>query len=214
MQRSTDSQKPKKRPARPKAKKQPSPTKTALRVERAQIPVPHPGYQFDYKHHVFIAKLKRGEVWALNQLKLETKVAVTPLFEMWPPKPGTATKAAKTLNQHTIDLMQTLATEWTSLPCYVDTQYLRAGDGPSPSNVQTVFNIARAQNVNAVPVTSPYFGQEFQQAIRNVIAQDGRGVMFRLPLSFFNDTQNIEGYLNGLAAALNIPRQQVDNDRP
>jgi hypothetical protein len=34
--------------------------------------------------------------------------------------------------------------------------------------------------------------------------------MFRLPLSFFNDTQNIEGYLNGLAAALNIPRQQVD----
>ena len=100
-----------------KPKKAIKPSKTALRVTRAQVVVPHPGYQFGYKHHVFIAKLKRGEVWALNQLKFTTKIAITPLLEMWPPNPATASKPAKTLTVHTTDLMETLTTEWTGLPC-------------------------------------------------------------------------------------------------
>ena len=195
-----------------RTKKTPKPTKTALRIERAQIAVPHPGLQFGHKHHVFIAKLKRGEIWALNQLKFATKTAVTPLFEMWPPNPATKKKPAKTLIQHTTDLMQTLTTEWTGLPCYIDTQYLQAGGAPTPANAQTVFGIARTQNVNAIPVTSPYFSQQFQQVISNVIATDGRGVMFRLPVSLFdlNNIQNIAGYLDGLATALGVGRNQVD----
>jgi Beta protein len=201
MQRSKDSSRPKKAPA---------PTKTALRAERAKIAVPHPGLQFGHKHHVFIAKLKRGEVWALNHLKLQTKVAVTPLLEMWPPNPATKTKPAKSLTAHTTGLMETLASEWTGLPCYIDTKYLMAGAVPSPANAQTVFGIARSLNVNAVPVTSPYFPQPFQQVIRNVIDTDGRGVMFRLPVAFFNDTQLIAGYLDGLAAALGVSKNQVD----
>src|ERR1035438_8987869 len=95
-----------------KGKKGPTPTKTALRIARAQLPVAHVGLVFNHKHHVFIAKLKRGEVWALNQLNQATKATVTPLFEMWPPNPPTQTKPAKTLVQHTTDLMQLLATEW------------------------------------------------------------------------------------------------------
>lgn len=193
-----------------KPKKAPKPSKTALRVTRAQVAVPHPGYQFGYKHHVFIAKLKRGEVWALNQLKFTTKIAVTPLLEMWPPNPATSTKPAKTLTVHTTDLMETLTTEWTGLPCYIDTQYLQSGGVPSPANAQTVFGIARAKNVNAIPVTSPYFSPAFQQIINNVVATDGRGVMFRLPVAFFNDLQNAAGYLDGLAAAVGVARNQVD----
>jgi hypothetical protein len=201
MQRSSDS---------PRPKKAPAPSKTTLRAERAKIAVPHPGLQFGHKHHVFIAKLKRGEVWALNHLKLETKIAATPLFEMWPPNQATKTKPAKSLTDHTTGLMETLANEWTGLPCYIDTKYLMAGAVPSPANAQTVFGIARSLNVNAVPVTSPYFPQQFQQVIRNVIATDGRGVMFRLPVAFFNDTQLIAGYLDGLAAALGVSKNQVD----
>ena len=167
-------------------------------------------YQFGHKHHVFIAKLKRGEIWALNHLRNESKIAVTPLLEMWPPNPATKKKPAKSLTQHTTDLMQTLATEWTALPCYIDTQYLPVGGVPSPANAQTVFAVARGLHVNAVPVTSPFFPQPFQQVIRNVIATDGRGVMFRLPVSFFNHTEHITGYLNGLAAALGVGKDQVD----
>src|ERR1035441_4243921 len=87
---------------RPKRLKKPqAPSKTALRVERARVVIPHAGHGFSHKHHVFIAKLKRGEIWALNNLSFSAKVAVTPLFEMWPPDPGTASKPAKTLTQHT-----------------------------------------------------------------------------------------------------------------
>ena len=190
--------------------KQPKPTKTALRVARAQVSVQHAGLAFDHKHYIFIAKLKRGEVWALNQLKFNTKTAVTPLFEMWPPKPGTKKKPAKSLTEHTNDLMQLVATEWTGLPCYVDTQYLVAGGGPSPAAVQTVFNIARNANVVAIPVTSLMFAQPFQQAVGAVIATDGRGVMFRLTLDLFNAPQNLGQYLDGLASFLSVNRNQVD----
>jgi hypothetical protein len=201
MPRSKDSSRPKKVPA---------PTKTALRAERAKVAVPHPGLQFGHKHHVFIAKLKRGEVWALNHLKFETKVAVTPLLEMWPPNPATRTKPAKSLIVHTTGLMETLANEWSGLPCYIDTRYLATGVVPSPPHALAVFKIARALNANVVPVTSPYFPEPFQQAIRDVVATDKRGVMFRLPVNFVNDTQPIAGYLDGLAAALGVSRDQVD----
>jgi len=185
--------------------------KTELRVARAQVAVPHPGLVFGYKHQVFIAKLKRGEVWALNHLKFTSKAVTTPLFEMWPANPGTTTKPGKTLTAHTNDLMETLTTEWTNLPCYIDTQYLQnAGGAPSPANAQTVFNIARAKNVNAIPATSPYFSPAFQQIINNVVAADGRGVMFRLPVAFFNNVQNIAGLLDGLAAAIGVARNEVD----
>jgi Beta protein len=193
-----------------RSKKAAQPTKKSLRVERAKIAVPHSGLQFGHKHHVFIAKLKRGEVWALNHLKLSTKVAVTPLFEMWPPNPGTSAKPGKSLTQHTTDLMEMLAGEWSGLPCYIDTQFLRTGGVPSPGHAQTVFAIARAQNVQAIPVTSPFFAQPFQEVIRDVVAVDGRGVMFRLPVTFFNDAQQIAGYLDGLGTFLGVPRNKVD----
>jgi hypothetical protein len=195
--------------ASPKKTATPKPTKTAMRVALAQIPVTHAGPVFNYKHHVFIAKLKRGEVWALNQLNLSTKANVTPLFEMWPPNPATATKQAKTLLQHTTDLMQLLATEWTGLPCYLDTLYLQSNGVPSPQAAEAVFSIARAAQINAVPVTSPFFLQPFQQVIRNVIGTDGRGVTFRVPSNFFANPQNIPA-LDGLTTFLGVPRYKVD----
>jgi hypothetical protein len=192
-----------------KEKKQPKPTKTALRIARAQIQIAHAGLAFNHKHHIFIAKLKRGEVWALNQLSIQAKTAVTPLFELWPPNPATPTKPAKPFGQHINDLMQLLATEWTGLPAYLDTLYLPTGGVPSPQAAQAVFASARTAQVNAVPVTSPFFSQPFQQAIGNVIATDGRGVMFRVPANFFNNPQNIPA-LDNLATVLGVARNQVD----
>jgi hypothetical protein len=190
-------------------KKAAKPTKTALRIERAQITVPHVGLSFGSKHHVFIAKLKRGEIWALNHLNLIAKQYITPLLEMWPPNPTTGTKPPKTLVDHTATLMHTLGTEWANLPCYVDTQYLGDPGNPSPSAAKMVFDAARAKNVLATPVTSPLFPPSFQQMIRNAVAADGRGVMFRLPVSFFAFADPAT-YLNGLVNALGVSRNQVD----
>ena len=190
-------------------KKDPTPTKTALRIERAQVPITHAGLEFNHKHHIFIAKLKRGEVWALNQLSFQAKGTVTPLFEMWPPNPATLTKPAKTLREHTNDLMQLLVTEWTGLPFYLDAQYLPPGGVPSPQSAQTVFNVARSAQVNAIPVTSPFFPQAFQLVIKTVIAADGRGVMFRVPANFFSNQQNLPA-LDALTSFLGVARNQVD----
>jgi len=190
-------------------RKEPTPTKTALRVERAKVEVPHAGLAFNHKHQIFIAKLKRGEIWALNQLSYQGKTTVTPLLEMWPPNPGTPKKPAKTFAQHTTDLMTTLTSEWTGLPCYVDTQYLQSANVPSAGAVQAVFGIARSMNVNCVPVTSPLFAQPFQEAIRSVVATDGRGVMFRLQVPFFN-IPDWGQYITGLVNFLGIGTAQVD----
>jgi hypothetical protein len=82
---------------------------------------------------------------------------------------------------------------------------------PSPAAAQTVFAIARNRGISVVPVTSPFFGQPFQTVVRNVIATDQRGVMFRLPLTFFNNpAENVAAYLIGLAGALEVGRDQVD----
>jgi hypothetical protein len=105
--------------------------------------------------------------------------------------------------------MQLLATEWTGLPSYLDTLYLPPGGVPSPQAVQTVFAVARAAQVYAIPVTSPFSSQPYQQVIQNVIATDGRGVMFRIPANFFSNPQNIPA-LNGLVTFLGVAKNQVD----
>ncbi len=190
-------------------KRTPSPTKTELRIERAQTEIQHAGLSFDHKHHLFIAKLKRGEVWALNQLSLRAKTTITPLLEMWPPKPEIK-KPPKTLAQHTSDLMGKLSAEWTGLPCFLDTQYLQAGMAPSPASAKTVFGIARTMNVKATPVTSPFFSPPFQDVIRDVIAVDGLGVMLRLPIDFFEEPQKLGVYLSGLVKYLKAKKSEVD----
>jgi hypothetical protein len=83
-------------------------------------------------------------------------------------------------------------------------------NGPSTAAAQIVFEAARARNVVAVPVSSPYFSQHFQEAIRDIIAVDKRGAILRLPSAFFNETQKIAGYLNGLVSFLGIGKDQVD----
>jgi hypothetical protein len=180
-----------------------TPTQKAVRAARALETVPHPGLRFSYKHHVFIAKLKRGEVWALNHLSIPARARVTPLFEMWP-------KANKTLEAHTNSLLQTVRDEWHPLPFYLDTRYVPAGGVPSPNSAATIFNIARARGLLAVPATSLPFAPAYQQQIANIIAQDHRGVMVRLFVTDFINPSLLGNYLTALLGVLGINHAQTD----
>jgi Beta protein len=201
-----------KKSSRPqRQRKEPKPTKTALRIARAQEVVPHVGLTFGYKHYLFIAKLKRGEIWALNFLKSASKTTVTPVFEATLPDSAKPPKKPKTLVQHATDSFERVATEWTGLPFYLDPLYLGPKDAPpTPQNAQTVFSIAQSMNLTMIPVTSPYLPQPVQGVIRSVIAADNRGVMFRLTADFFSPPQNVSAYLTGLMAALNVTPEKVD----
>ena len=197
------------------------PTGKALRAARALETVPHPGLAFSYKHHIFIAKVKRGELWALNHLSTAARSAITPLFEMWPPatprqpkqrpgKPRSKPKAPKTLAAHATDLLQIVRDEWGNLPIYLDTRYVPLGGIPSPASASTVFDVARTLRLIAVPVTSLKFAPAYQQEIRDVVAKDGRGVMIRLFISDFISPALLRDYMAALLGVLGISQDQAD----
>jgi hypothetical protein len=197
-------------------------TQKAVRAARALEAVPHPGLTFSKKHHVFIAKAKRGELWALNHLSVAARAAITPLFEMWPPapprkpkasEPGKAApkaQAAKSLAAHATDLLQTIRDEWGTLPLFLDTRYVPVGGIPSPTSARTIFDIARSMQLATVPVTSLAFAPAYQQEIRDVIAKDGRGVMVRLFITDFINPTLLGQYLTGLFNVLKVKSGDVD----
>ena len=55
-------------------------TQKAERAHRGLVAVQHPGLEFSSRHHVFIAKLKRGELWALNHLLSTQKGSVVSII--------------------------------------------------------------------------------------------------------------------------------------
>jgi hypothetical protein len=187
------------------------PTQKSVRVARAEQPVTHAGLGFDHKHYIFIAKVKRGEVWALNYLKMPTKSSVTPLFEMWPPKKIVKKpKVPKNLTEHTEDTLLTVKEEWGDLPFFLDTRYISEARLPSPQAAKLIFQVARNLAIQCVPVTSLRFSPTYQMAIRNVIQEDKRGVMLRIDTTDLVDKTLLKGYIDGLLSVLSLNPDSVD----
>jgi hypothetical protein len=196
-------------------------TQKAVRAARALEPVPHPGVSFSSKHHIFIAKAKRGELWALNHLSIGARAAITPLFEMWPPtiprppkqeegRSRPKAKAPKTLVAHATDLLQMIRDEWGNLPLFLDTRYVPLGGIPSPSGAKTIFDVARTTQLMAIPTTSIKFGPAYQQEIKDVIARDGRGVLLRLFITDFISPSLLSDYLTALLRVLQVSAGHTD----
>ncbi len=186
------------------------PTQRSLRTARALQPIAHPGYSFGPKHHVFVAKVKAGEIWALNQLSNIGKQTVTPLFEMWPPDPATPTKPAKTVLAHATDLLSTVRAEWGTLPLFLDTRYMPLGGIPSAQQAALVFGIARSLGLSAVPVTTLTASPAYQSAIANAVGIDARGAMIRLRTENFTALALLPAYLTALLGVLQLSPDQVD----
>jgi Beta protein len=184
------------------------PTQKAVREARAEQPITHAGPAFGHEHYVFIAKVKRGEVWALNYLKTSTKSSVTPLFEMWPPK--TKVKTPKSLLEHTGDVLLTVKNEWGNLPLFLDTRYILANGLPSPQAATLIFRVARRLAIQCVPVTCLRFSPAYQAAIQGVIQEDKRGVMLRIDTTDLVDEGRLKGYIDGLLTVLSLTPDSVD----
>lgn len=187
------------------------PTQKSLRVARAEHPVTHAGLGFDHKHYIFVAKVKRGEVWALNHLKTPTKSSVTPLFEMWPPKKIVKKpNVPKSLTEHTEHALLIVKEEWGDLPVFLDTRYILDAGLPSSQAAAQVFQVARSLAIQCVPVTSLRFSPAYQTAIRNVIQEDKRGVMLRIDTTDLVGSNLLKGYIDGLLAVLGVNPDSVD----
>jgi hypothetical protein len=186
-------------------------TQKSVRVARAEQPVTHAGLGFGHRHYVFIAKVKRGEVWALNFLKVDSKSSVTPLFEMWPPnKIVKKPRVPKSLQEHTEDALKIVKEEWGDLPLFLDTRYILAAGLPSPQAVTLIFQVASALAIECIPTTSLRFSPGYQAAIRDVIQRDKRGVMLRIGTADLVDQALLKGYIDGLLEVLDVKPNSVD----
>jgi hypothetical protein len=192
-------------------------TQRSIRAARALEAVPHPGLSFSPKHYLFIARAKRGELWALNHSSSGARGRVTPLFEIGPPakprkKKGASgpTKPAKTLHAHAADVLAMIRDEWGQLPLFMDTRYVPEGGIPSPLSVKTIFDIARTMQLNIVPVTSFKFSPDYQSAIRDIVAHDNRGVMIRISFAELTSLGLLKELLPAILGVLNVTPKQTD----
>jgi hypothetical protein len=200
-------------PIRPAKERKPKKkTQKELLIERAQLHVDHVGLKFGHKHYVFIAKLKQGELWALDYLSLESKGHVTPLFELGlPNKPFKKGAPTKSKPQHIEDSLELVKTQWTGLPFFLDLRHLAVKDAPPvPEDISQVFSNARVKQLAVVPVTSPLWPIVCQNAIRGVIQTDGRGVMLRLEPVFFDNAEMVQARLKSFLSLLGVDKEQVD----
>jgi len=107
-------------------------------------------------------------------------------------------------------VLKLIKSEWNELPLFLDTKFLRICSIPSPDAVKIVFDTARGLQLRAVPVTPLVISEEFQKQIAAVIAEDHRGVLIRLTLADFRQSELLNSLLTALLKGLQISPQGAD----
>jgi hypothetical protein len=144
--------------------------------------------KFDEKHYVPILKTKRGELTALNDLFPDDRTRLTPLFELHPktmenPVPGGTPKnvpapVAQVAEQVCVAIAKTKTARY---PMFLDTAWYdgktRIGD---PDAVAALFQEARNVGLRAIPVVRSSYDGPMLRQIRNEIARDRGGCLFRI----------------------------------
>jgi hypothetical protein len=160
---------------------------------------------FDHLHYVPIVKAKAGEFWALSHLKSATKAIITPVFELVPHDSKKHTFASD-LEKKVVSLHKS----WQR-PFFFDVRHSAPKDSlPESSTLTTAFKQLRTHGLVAVPVTRLGYSQRFQEAVKQTIAQDSRGVMVRLTVGDLAIRDRLKTALNNLCVLLDVREQDVD----
>lgn len=161
---------------------------------------------FDHRHYVPILKGKGGEFWALQNLKPSAKELITPVIELCPHNP----------KSHTFETdlgkkIVSLAACWPQMPLYFDVRYVAPRNGlPEPSIVTAAFRQLRARGIRALPVTKLGYSQDFQKAIKGIIAADRAGLMVRLTVADLAVRDKLATALSNLCDFVSVPQSEVD----
>jgi hypothetical protein len=155
---------------------------------------------FTHKHYVPILKTKAGERWAIDHLTLAAKARLTPLFEIHQHK-DTASA------DHAEDMCDGLASVWgTASAFFLDTVWLHGVTGDS-TIIQKTFDYARTLSLPAIPVIRVSYDQATLDVIQDIVTQDKRGCMIRLPST---DAPGAAAAINGVVQYLKVDRDQID----
>lgn len=165
---------------------------------------------FSDRHYVPAIRWRQGEYFALKELADNYRGSVTPLVDV-PPIPWDFEneRPGRTIDAHVDAMPAQMADCWgTDAPVFVDLGFVdsevRMMDEAHP--VGALFARLDAAGVQAIPVTSMDRDDDYQAAVRDVVARDGRGLCVRAAA----DDIEIEDMSGGLAeliegAGLDIP---------
>lgn len=140
---------------------------------------------FDHHHYVPCLRWKQGEYQAIYRLVDETKNSLTPLIEV--AEIGydfEARKPSKTVDEHLAPLAKRVAAKWSGRPFFVDLKLIQGetqmADGRHP--VTFVQDELRGRECPAVPVIGLDRDLDYQQAVKDAAAIDGRGICVRVSI--------------------------------
>lgn len=143
---------------------------------------------FDQRHYVPVLKAKGGELRALKEAAEPVRASFTPLLEVTdvPQKYLEGEEdpvPSKSVDAHIESVAESIAKNCgTSRSVFIDGFYIEElatlDDGREP--IGAVLDYLREADVQAVPVTGMDRLKEYNQAIKDAVEQDERGVCLRL----------------------------------
>jgi len=171
---------------------------------------------FDHTHYIPILKGKQGEYDAVQKLFSSDRAALTPVFEV--PAVDFDYKnqqPKKTEAAHLTASCNKMVTGWgKARHFYVDLGDARLntpvlGDANGRHPYTFMFDLTRAAGLLAVPVIPIVPDPALITAVRAIHAQDGRGVMVRVPRSH-SGSPIFVNIVHQLLTQLALPPGQVD----
>lgn len=164
---------------------------------------------FDHKQYVPILRWKQAERYALRDLDDEARKGITPLVQLVPESIATRKRTPslrRTLGKVAADMREC----WGTRPLLVDLRHVDPALCVETEHALVYLaHQARANSVSLVPATGLRRDTAYQRAVRQVAADDGRGICLRL---LRNDLANpsLRSEVLRLLRQFSLEPQQVD----
>jgi hypothetical protein len=164
--------------------------------------------------YVPILKGKDGEYGALKELSPSTKSKLTPLVEIISvPWDFEKEVPKESIDTHLEDVCGKILASWgTNHPLYIDPYWIDESERMKDSShpLTYVFDDGRKKGVLGVPVTGLSRDSAYQAAVKDIIANDKRGVCVRLDNDDFKELFDLSSNLDSLLTLLATSKAEAD----
>lgn len=167
---------------------------------------------FDHKHYVPLLRGKMGEFIALKELTQPVRSKLTPLLEI-PERDWDydLEEYKKTIEEHINRFPDLISGNWGLDQIFIDGPSISETDKMNDDShpLDYIFRQLSSAGSAAIPVTSLSRPKNYQQAVKAIIARDGRGLCIKieqetLSSAIFNSD------LKNLLENFNLAENQVD----
>ncbi|MGD0708141.1 MAG: beta family protein [Anaerolineaceae bacterium] len=166
----------------------------------------------DNQIYIPCLRWKLGEYKALELLSTPVRELITPIIDVAEIGFDFEThEEIKTIDKHLAPFAKRVRKKWGTKECFIDMHHIdenqRLANGMHP--ITFVFNSLRQEHINAIPVTGLFHDPQWQNAIKQVIEQNGNGLCFRIDLETALKP-DLEIMINGLLQKLHSQVTQCD----